>query len=219
MVMKLTDIPFAAMRLQYRIARAPLRLFEHRVIAQMDSEAPGRLLFERSVGSIDALVGTVLRDDDVASRGAEQMQRSQALGEAVRLDQVAAQQRAEADDELRRKRNEAVAAPGKARVSTVRKVQDARSTAEQRKHEETEKAAKRTAAAKERIDQAAEAKVNAAESIRRDEEKRIAAAEKTATAVADARLEDAADKRKKAVKKSAHADRLEDLAETERGRR
>ena len=36
--MKITEIPFAAMRLQYRIARVPLRLFEQRVLARVDSE-------------------------------------------------------------------------------------------------------------------------------------------------------------------------------------
>ena len=146
--MKITDIPFAAMRLQYRIARAPLQFIEERVIARMDPEAPGRLLFERSVGSIDAMVGTVLRDDDVASRGAAQVQRSEALAEAIRLDEAAAQQRADADEELRRKQEEVAAAPSKARKRTLQKVEDARSTAEKRKHRETENAAKRTEEAK-----------------------------------------------------------------------
>ena len=51
--MKITEIPFAALRLQYRIARVPLRLFEQRVLARVDSEAPARLLYERSVGAVD----------------------------------------------------------------------------------------------------------------------------------------------------------------------
>jgi hypothetical protein len=217
--MKITEIPFAALRLQYRIARAPLQLIEQRVIARMDSEAPGRLLYERSVGSIDAMVGTLLRDDDVASRGAAQVERSQAMGEAGRLDELAAQQRAEADEELQRKRDEVVAAPGKARASTQQKVQDARETAEERKHQETEKAAKRTAAAKQQIDESAAAKVDAAESAKRAKEQRIAAGEKTAAAVAKTELDDAANKRKDAVGKRAHADHVEQLAEEERSRR
>ncbi len=217
--MKITDIPFAALRLQYRIARAPLQLIEQRVITRMDSEAPGRLLYERSVGSIDAIVGALLRDHDVASRGTAQVQRSEALGEAARLDEVAAQQRKEADDELRRKREEASAAPGKARANTQKKVQTAKTTAAQRKQQKTEEAAKHTAAVKEQIDKSAAAKVGAAESAKQAEEQRITAKEKSATAVAEARLDHAADKRKEAVGKQAHADRVEMLADAEKQQR
>ncbi len=64
--MKITEIPLAAMRLQYWIARTPLRLFEQRVLTRVDSEAPARVLYERWVGAVDAAVGTVLGDANVA---------------------------------------------------------------------------------------------------------------------------------------------------------
>ncbi len=87
--MKITEIPFAALRLQYRIARVPLRLFEQRVLAGVDSEAPARLLYERSVGAVDAVVGNMLGDSEVEKRGAARVERSEALGEAARLDELA----------------------------------------------------------------------------------------------------------------------------------
>jgi hypothetical protein len=217
--MKITEIPLAAMRLQYRIARAPLHLIEDRVITRMDDEAPGRLFFERSVGSMDAMVAALLHDEDVASRGASQVRRSQALGEAVRLDEVAAEQRAEADEKMRRKHDEVIAAPGEAREQAQEKMREARSAAASRKAEDAERVAKRTAETKARIDQSAAAKVDAAEAAKRTREQRITAAEKSAEAVADAQLEDAADKRREAVNKQAHADRLEDVAETEKEQR
>jgi hypothetical protein len=165
------------------------------------------------------MVGSLLHDDDVALRGTAQVQRSQALAQAVRLEATAAQQKAEADDELRVKRGEATAAPGKAREEAQKKVQKARTAAEQHKQQKTVAAAKRTAAVKEQIDESADAKVDAAESRRRTEDQRISAAEKSAAAVADAQLDDAADKRKQAVVKQAHADRVEDLAEEEKRQR
>lgn len=81
--MKITEIPLAALRLQYRIARAPLRLFEQRVLTRVDSEAPGRLLYERSVGVVDAAVGNALGDPEVGKRGVALVERSEALGEAT----------------------------------------------------------------------------------------------------------------------------------------
>jgi len=211
--MKITEIPFAALRLQYRIARAPLALIEQTVIARMDSEAPGRLLYERSIGSVDAIVGALLRDDDVASRGAAQVQRSEALGEAARLEAAAAKQRADADEKLRRKRDEVIAAPAEAHAEAQQKVAEAQSTAASRKQQETARIAERTAETKKRIDESAAAKIDAAEAAERAQKQRISAAEKSAAAVADAQLDDAADKRKEAVRKQAHADRLEVLAE------
>ena len=211
--MKITEIPFAALRLQYRIARAPLALIEQSVIARMDSEAPGRLLYERSIGSVDAIVGALLRDDDVASRGAAQVQRSEALGEAARLEAAAAKQRADADEKLRRKRDEVIAAPAEAHAEAQQKVAEAQSTAASRKQQETARIAERTAETKKRIDESAAAKIDAAEAAERAQKQRISAAEKSAAAVVDAQLDDAADKRKEAVRKQAHADRLEVLAE------
>ena len=121
--MKITEIPFAALRLQYRIARVPLRLFEQRVLARVDSEAPARLLYERSVGAVDAVVGNMLGDTEVEKQGAARVERSEALGEAARLDELATQTREQADEELRRKRESVAAAPGEARATAQRKVQ------------------------------------------------------------------------------------------------
>ena len=123
--MKITEIPFAALRLQYRIARMPLRLFEQRVLVRVDSEAPARLLYERSVGAVDSVVGNMLGDTEVEKQGAARVERSEALGEATRLDELATQTREQADEELRRKRESAASAPGKARATSQRRVRAA----------------------------------------------------------------------------------------------
>jgi hypothetical protein len=212
--MKITEIPVAALRLQYRIARLPLRLFEQGVLARVDSEAPARLLYERSVGAVDSVVGSVLGDPDAVKRGTALIERSEAFGEAVRLDVLATRKREQADDELRRKRERAAAAPGKAREKTDRKVQETRSTAEERKRQAAQTAAKRTADAKQRIDEGAANNVTAVETAKRAKQQTITAAEKSATAAAKAELDDAADKRSEAVDKRVHADRIDELAET-----
>ena len=217
--MKITEIPFAALRLQYRIARVPLRLFEQRVLAGVDSEAPARLLYERSVGAVDAVVGNMLGDSEVEKRGAARVERSEALGEAARLDELATQTREQADNKLRRKQESAAAAPGEARATTQRKVNEVRSTAEKRKRQATQTAAKRTAEVKKRVDEAAAAKLIGVETAKRAKQQRINAAERSATAVAEADLNDAAEKRSAATAKRAHANRVGDLAEAEKAGR
>jgi hypothetical protein len=217
--MKITEIPFAALRLQYRIARAPLRLFEQRVLARVDSEAPARLIYERSVGAVDAAVGNMLGDPEVGKHGTALVERSEALGEAARLDEVAAQTKKEADEELRRKQESVVAAPGEARKTAQRKTGQARSAAEQRKRQAAQTATERTADAQQRIDEAAANKVTGVESAKRGKQQTITAAEKSVKAAAKSELDEAADKRSEAVDKRAHADRVDELAEAEKEER
>lgn len=217
--MTITDLPFAVLRLQYRLARTPLQLFESSVISRMDTEAPRRLLFERAVGSIDATVGSLLRDRDLEQSGITRIERAVELAEAARLDEVAEQQRRQAADELRRKREEAAAAPRKAREGAQERVQDARAQAEQGKRQAAENVAKRTSQAKEQIDQTAEQRKQAAEKTKQNAQNRSRAAEKAEVKVAEAQLDGAADKRSAAVGARAHADKLEDYSEAEKLKR
>jgi len=217
--MKITQIPLAALRLQYRIVRAPLRLFEDRVLNRVDPEAPGRLLYERSVGTVDATVGGVLGDDDALQRGATLIQRSEALGEATRLDQEAKQKRQQADAKFEQERESVASAPVEARKAAQRKADQARSTAEQRKKQAADAAAKQSAEAKQRIDEAAANKVTGVEAAKRAKQQTATAAEKAATDAAKAELDDAAEKRSEAVDKRAHAERVDELADAEKEQR
>jgi hypothetical protein len=217
--MKITEMPVAALRLQYRIARLPLRLFEQRVLTRVDSEAPARLLYERSVGAVDTAVGNMLGDSDVAKHGTALVERSEALGEAARLDELAEQKKKQADEELRRKRESVVAAPGEARKTAQRKVDQARSAAEQRKQQAAQTATKRAADVKQRIDETAANKVTGVETAKRAKQQTATAAEKSTAAAAKAELDEAAEKRSEAVDKRAHADRVDELADAEKEER
>lgn len=217
--MTITDFPFAVLRLQYRIARTPLQLFESSVISRMDTEAPRRLMFERAVGSIDATVGNLLRDRDLEQSGITRIERAVELAEAARLDEVADQKKRQAGDELKEKRDQAVAAPQKAREEAKERVQEARAEAEQGKRQAAENVAKRTSQAKEQIDQSAQQRKQNAEKAKQNVQNRSRAAEKAEVKVAEKQLDDAADKRSAAVGARAHADKLEDYSETEKLKR
>jgi hypothetical protein len=217
--MRISDVPLAVLRVQYRIARTPLQLFEDRVVSQADSEAPARLFFERAVGALDAAAGNFLGDKDVEARGISRIEQAEARAEATRLDEDAEQTRRRAADELKQKQAKAAAAPREAREKAHERVSDAREAAEQGKQNAADAAASRTNAVKNKIDEAAKQKVVAAERTKRSAQDRSTAAENTATAAAEAELDDAADKRRAATGARAHADRLDDLSDAEKEQR
>jgi outer membrane biosynthesis protein TonB len=217
--MNITDLPFAILRLQYRIARTPLQLLEDRVMARMDDEAPGRLMYERALGALDAAAGSALRDTDLEESGIGRIQRAAALGEAMRLDEVAEQKKQRADDQLAQKREKAAAAPQEARKESQEKISEARREAEERKQQAARSAAQRTASVKKEVAEAADEKVEAAEKAKRSVENASKAKEKAVTSAAEAELDDAASKRRAATSVRAHADRLEDLSDAEKAMR
>lgn len=217
--MRLTEIPFAALRLQYRIARAPLRIFEQRVLGRVGTEAPARLIYERSVGAVDVAVGNMLGDPRLTQQGTALVERSEALGEAARLKEEAARKKAQADAEFEQKQESVTMAPAEAREEAQRKTSQARSAAEDRKQQAAQTAAKRTAETKQRIDEVAADKVSGVQAAKRAEQQTISAEEKSVTDAARAELDDAAEKRSEAVDKRAHADRVDELADAEKAER
>ena len=141
--MKTTDVPFAALRLQYQLARIPLQLIEAQMAAWMGSEAPPRLFYERWLGGLDATVGNLLGDPKLEERSAALIDGSDALDRAAQLDATATQQQAQADDELKAKRDNAIKDQKGARAPKERQVKEARTAAEQRKRAAAQAAEKR----------------------------------------------------------------------------
>jgi hypothetical protein len=211
--MKITDVPFAVLRLQYQLARVPLQLIEERVMGRLDSEAPARLLYERSMGRLDVAVGTVLGAPDVARRGEALIERSDALGRAAVLDEAADRAVDVADSDLR----DAVVAAGlvreQAEEDKIDQVNQARTAAAHEKVAAINEAEERVDNAQQRVDESAAQRKQAAEAAKRAKQDRAEAAARSATAVADAKLEDAEDKRAEAAAEMAAADRTEKLAD------
>lgn len=217
--MSITDIPFAVLRFQYRLARTPLQLIERRFLTRVETEAPARLLYERAIGAADAAAGSFLRDTELEESGITRIEKASALGEAARLDEVAAQQKEQAADELQRKRDKAATAPQTAGQEARQRVQNARQKADKRTQDVAQSVASRTAQAKREVDEAAGRKVEAAEKAKRSMQNRSRAAEKVVTSVAEKELDDAASKRSAAAGGRAHADRLADFSEAEKDKR
>lgn len=217
--MHITDIPYAILRLQYRIARRPLQLFEDRWVSRLNAEAPARLLYERSIGSLDAAAGRTLKDEELFRRGAAVAQRSATLGRAVQLDAEADVQAEQASGELRQARDSAVSEQERARDQRQQDEQNAREAAAQRKKDAADTAADRTEAVKEQAQRTAQNRTRAAEAQEQRTDKRIDAVEGGAMAAAQSQLEDAADKRTAAQGKRSHAEDVENLADVEKAKR
>lgn len=217
--MRITDLPFAVLRFQYRLARTPLRLFEDTVMTRFDSEAPPKLFYERAIGAVDAGAGSFLRDSELEQQGIARIEKAAALGEALRLDEVAEEKKRQATDELREKREQAAAAPQEAGRQARQRMQNAQQKAGKRAQDVAQNVASRTAEAKWEVDQAAGEKVEAAAKAKRSAQNRSRAAEKVVTSAADKQLDDAASKRSAAAGARAHADRLEDFSESEKEKR
>ena len=99
--MNVSQATFAVLRFQYQLARFPLQLIEDRVVARLGTEAPARLLYERSLGTLDATIGKALGDSELADAGAALIERSNALAHAVELDAKATARKQQADAELK----------------------------------------------------------------------------------------------------------------------
>ena len=217
--MRIIDAPQAVLRFQYRIVRFPLQIIEERLVARMGSEAPARLFYERSLGLLDAAVGNALGDFRLAKRGGALAERSDALRRAAQLDAAADQARQQSSADLKAKNDKAIEEQRDARAAKEREVEEARSSAEERKRAAEMAAAQRTAAAKKQADDVAAQRKNSAEAAKREKQARIRANEQKAAAVAKSKLDDARAKRTEADVKRAQADQVEELADREKQKR
>jgi hypothetical protein len=217
--MNIVSVPVAILRLQYRIARVPLQLIEDRVMTRFDAETPARLFYERSLGSLDAAVGSALGDVNLQTRGSALVERSDALSRAARLDATATAKREKADAAKEAKLSEASQEQQDAREARAQEVEEAQRSAQKRATRAAETAQQRTAAAKKEADEAASRQASAVEAARKAEREAIRDDEQAVVAATQARLDDAAAKRAEASTKRAKADRVEQLAETEKVKR
>lgn len=217
--MRVNEIPFAVLRMNYRIARFPLQLIDDRMVSRLDEEAPGRLLYERSLGALDASIGGMLRDSEVQERGIALRERSDALARAAQLDAVAEQELKRADDNLQSVHKDAVADVQEAKDAEQRRIGAARDSAQQRKNSAVQRAQKRTAAEARKADELAARRKESAEAARREEQAKIRATEQKATAAAKAKLDDAQAGRNGAAQKRDRAEKLDELADSEKRNR
>lgn len=217
--MKMSDVPFAILRLNYRVARLPLQIVEEQVVARLDTESPARLVYERSLGALDVTVGNLLGAPDIAERGAALAERSEALRLAAELDAEADAEVREAGQNFTARREAASRQRQNAQATKEKSKQEARQQAESRKRDAARNAADRAASVKERADKAASQRTAAVEDAKQTEQAHIGAAEKAVTKAAQAKLDDAREKRSDVVNTKIEAERVSELADAEKENR
>ncbi|WP_304108838.1 IF2 family translation initiation factor [Mycolicibacterium bacteremicum] len=217
--MNLIEVPRTVLRLQYQIVRIPLQLLEDRVMSRLENEAPARLLYERSLGALDAAIGNALGDRRLAHSGVVLAERSAARGRAVQLEAEAQAEQRQADQRLRAARDEAVQEREDARSAKQEAVADAVQEADQRQRSAAADAEKQASAAKKRAADVAAQQRETVRTAERRELDKIKAAEQSVTDDAQAKRDAARSKRADAADKRATADRVEDLADAERQQR
>lgn len=219
---KISDVPFAILRLQYRAARVPLQIVEEQVVARLDNESPARLVYERSLGALDVTVGNLLGDPKIAERGGAAL--------AERSEHCALR-----PNSMPRPGGPKCATPARSSSSSGRGQPAA---PKKRPRDKAEKnhagvsAASRGAQAVGRQEcgrpsvscqgagrQVAAQRTAAVENAKQTEQASIGAAEKTVTKAAQAKLEDAQDRRSEAASIRNDADRVNKLADVEKEKR
>ncbi|MGX9789655.1 IF2 family translation initiation factor [Mycobacterium sp. MMS18-G62] len=217
--MRVIDASRAVLRFQYRIVRFPLEVIEERVVARMGTEVPARLFYERALGLLDSTAGNALGDYRLGRRGSALAERSAALRRAAQLDADADQARQQSSADLKAKSDKAIEDRQDARAAKKREVDQARTAAEDRQHAADNAAAQRIAAAKKQADDVAALRKNSTETAKRTKQARITADERKAAAAANSKLDDAAARRDEANSKRAQANRIEQLADSEKNKR
>ncbi len=214
--MNVIEIPLSILRFQYKVVRFPLELFETNVVQTWGTESPGRLAFERALGSIDRVVGNVLGASDLQQRGEAKVQASDDLAHASRLDAEAEAAETRADDKLKTAREVAARERQAAAETADKAAREAREKAEQQKQQAEAEAKQKAAAEKKKSDSVAASRTTKARSAEKKQRDNITKAEKVSAAPAEAALADAADHQEQAEDKKAEAERIERLFKSEK---
>ena len=157
----MTNLISTVIALPYEIARLPLAIVDDNLLNRLPETSGPRVRLDRTIGSVDKLAGTLLRNRDIAERGVDRIERSEKLLTADRLEQEAATRREKASE---------TAAAGRRKAAQKRRVAQDRASgldeaeaAEARgKQQATAKAAKTAAAKKAAATRRAESRTAAA---------------------------------------------------------
>jgi hypothetical protein len=219
-IMGILTVPRRVAKIEYSAVRLPLSLLERHVVARyIDEEAPVRLGFERLVGSLDGVAGWLLTDEAIARRGQALRRRTAFLAKAGQLDAEAQARRARAEKDLHAEQE----ATRQAREQARREADEKAAAALHQEQEETQHARRQAGArawaetAQARL--AADERAATADKAEQAAQRRISAHEERATAAPTQQLSDAVGKHASAEQLRGDANRLEQLAQSERNSR
>ena len=131
----------------YELARLPLTVLDGQLADRLPETSTPRVTLNRAIGSADKLAGAVLGNSEIASRGADRLERFEKLVAAARLEREAAADREQARESAAAGRREAAEKRKSAQDRAASGLDEA-DEAEARGKQEAEKKAEKAAAEK-----------------------------------------------------------------------
>jgi hypothetical protein len=205
---------------EYAAMRLPLTLLESRVVTKyLPEESRFRLGFEKSLGSLDSIVGKVVGSADLTRRGAQLHHKAELRGTAVALEERAEAREATADAELRKAKAAAERKRTEAQERTQADVADLRRRQQEEKQAAAQQAQQKTEAAGAATVREAEKQVAQVDRQAAQQKQRIERQKQTRTAAPKAEFAGATELSAQAKKQRAAAERLHELTAQEKAAR
>lgn len=205
--------------LPYELARLPLTVVDRQLADRLSATSTPRLTLDRTLGSADKLAGALLRNRNIADRGAERLDRSDKLMTAARLEQEATARREQAKQTAESGRRSAA----QKRVSARKRAEsglDEAATAEVRGKQRAKATARKSAATKKAVADKRAATLEATAQQRKKRADNAAKAKKKAAQKsAKSELDQARENKKAADAARADAERLSELTEQKKQER
>jgi len=209
----------ALIALPYELARMPVVLVDDRLAGRLPEDSVPRVTLDRAIGSADRLAGSLLRNSDIARRGADRIERSSKLATAARLEREAATRREQAQETAVSGRQEAARKREAARDQVTSGLAEAEVVEAQKKQEAEARAEKLAADKKAAADQRAAKRAATIEKRKDRAESAAEAKKKAAQRGARAGLEEARESRQSASEARDDAERLSNLTEAKKQER
>ncbi len=205
--------------LPYELVRLPLVTIDSGLSGKLSEISGPRKTLGRAIGSADKIAGALLRNDDIAGRGTDRIERSNTLLRAARLEDEADDRRTQARETAEAGRQEA-ADKRSAAASRAAAGLDEANAAEARGKQEAKAEAEKVAAAKKAAaDKRAASRTKTVQQRKRRVDSAAEAKKKAARSKASAELAEAREKKEAAADAKADADRLSDLTEAKKHER
>src|SRR3954452_3225141 len=132
-----------------RAGRLPLTVAERVARKQGDEKWAPALAFEKLQAGVEAGVGKILRDEELAAKGRLREEKVAQLKRSAKLETIADEQREVADETFERRREQAEQKRTQAERKADKREQELERQADARERKVQEKAAKKTSAARE----------------------------------------------------------------------
>lgn len=202
--------------LPYELARLPLTTIDGVLSRQLPESSLPRTTLGRAIGSADKLAGALMRNDQLARRGADRLERSAKLAKAENLEAQAESQREEASEVVEAARQEAARKREAAAERAAAALVEAKE-AELKGKEDAAAAAKKTAAAKKAAaDKTAASRTKTVQQRKASVDASAEAKKKASRRAAKVVLDEARESKDAAAKDRADAQVLRDLVETKK---